>query len=183
MHWMIPSDLVLFDALIFTVVIRISIEIVTSLNIVFKSIIVYWIYSRRTGSIFLWLFSTVLGGFDALLILLSLFTLFLLFSLIFGLIILTFRIVWLVNVLVWVFASFKHFPLIRNLLILSLLILDELVIFAFSHSMNSILLLFFTRGHLWSRHVHLASQFESRYNRFLWISALHYKCIFSLKKI
>ena len=100
MHWMIPSDLVLFDALIFTVVIRISIEIVTSLNIVFKSIIVYWIYSRRTGSIFLWLFSTVLGGFDALLILLSLFTLFLLFSLIFGLVILTFRIVWLVNVLV-----------------------------------------------------------------------------------
>jgi hypothetical protein len=100
MHWMIPSDLVLFDALIFTVVIRISIEIVTSLNIVFKSIIVYWIYSRRTGSIFLWLIFTVLGGFDALLILLSLFTLFLLFSLIFGLIILTFRIVWLVNVLV-----------------------------------------------------------------------------------
>lgn len=165
MHWMIPADLVLFDALIFAVVIRISIEIVTSLNIVFKSIVVFWIYSRRTG-IFHWLSFLVLGGFDTIFILLSLFTLFLLFSLIFGLVNRVIRIIWLrlINVLGWVFVAFQHFPLIRNLLILLLLILDELIIFAVSHSMNSILLLFFTRGHLLSRQiVQLISQFESRY--------------------
>ena len=100
MHWMIPTYLVLFDALIFTVVIRISIEIVTGLNIVFKSIVVLWVYSRRTGSIFLWLGIVVLGGLDALLILLPLLTFFLLFSLIFGLVNCTFLIIWLINVLV-----------------------------------------------------------------------------------
>lgn len=163
MHWMIPTDLVLFNALIFTVIIRISVKIVTSLNIVFKSIVILWVHSRRTGSILLWLCFIVLDGFGALLILLPLFTFFLLFSLIFSLINNSFRIIWLINVLVWVFAFFQHFPLIRNLLILSLLILDELIVFAFSHSVYSILLLFFTRGHLWSRHVHLVSQLESRY--------------------
>ena len=161
MHWMISTDLVLFDALIFTIVIWISIEIVTSLNIVFKSIVVFWVYSRRTGFILLRLCFFVLGGFHTLLILLPLFAFFLLFGLIFGLVDSSFRIIWFINVLVWVLA-FQHFPLIRNLLVLPLLILDELVVFALSHAVNSILLLFFTRGHLWSRHVHLVSQFESR---------------------
>lgn len=163
MHWMIASDLVLFDALIFTVIIGISIKIVTSLNIVFKSIVVFGIHSRRTG-FFLWLSLIILGWICSLFILLSLFTLFLLLRLIIVLFQLVLRIIWLINVLVWVFA-FQHFSLIRNLLSLLLLVLDELIIFAFSHSMNSILLLFFTRGNLLSRQIvhSLTSQFECRY--------------------